>query len=261
MITIVVANKKGGVGKTTTAQNVAAALAAQGKKVLAVDMDAQASLSSTWGVKDSPKSVLDVLRNKMTWQDIAMPVEKSPNGGIVLLAPANRELAAMPDIFAQELGREMILKEALNTVRELFDFIVIDSSPGLDLLAVNTYVAADSILIPVQCEFLSLEAIEKTLHDVKRVRERLNPNLSVLGIVPTYVDRRTKLCRDVLKKMKELYTTEVTDAVIRKNVTLGEAPSYGQNIFAYAPTSYGAEDYKELTKELLERLEAKNNGK
>ena len=164
MRTVVIANKKGGVGKTTTAQNLAAALAAHGKKVLAVDMDAQANLTRAWGVDNSGKNILDVLRGKATWQDIAAPVERGGGTGCVLLAPANRQLAAMPEVFAQELGKELLLKEAVEKVEKAFDLVLIDSPPSLDLLAINTYAAADAVLIPVQTEFHSLEGLA-LMHD------------------------------------------------------------------------------------------------
>lgn len=249
---IVIANKKGGVGKTTTTQNLAAGLAQGGKKVLALDMDPQANLTTAWGVT-AEQTVIDVLRGKATWKEISVAVEVQA-AGCVFLAPASRQLAAMPEVFAQEIGKEFLLKESLENLTG-FDAILMDSPPALDLIAINTYAAAERLLIPAQCEFYSLEGISLIQQDAARVRQRLNPSLQTLAIVPTFFDGRKRLCRDVLGVLREKYESLVTTAVIRDNVALAEAPSNGQSIFRYEPRSYGAEDYLALTQEILTRLE------
>lgn len=258
MKTIVIANKKGGVGKTTTTQNLAACLAQNGQRVLAVDMDAQTNLTRSWGVsvQGAEKSVLNVLRRDSSWQDIAVPVEKGTGRGCVLLAPASRELAALPELFAQEFGKELLLKEALAELNGMIDLVLIDSPPALDLLAVNTYAAADRMIIPVQCEFYSLEGLALMRDDLERVRKRLNPRLEVLAIVPTFVDKRKRLCRDVLELLARDFNQELSSVLIRDNVSLAEAPSNGKSIFAYDSKSYGARDYDALGKEILNRINA-----
>jgi chromosome partitioning protein len=256
---IVIANRKGGVGKTTSAQNIATAFAMAGKKVFALDMDPQASLTTAWGVERDRKGVLDVLRKMASWQDIAVAVESCPGWGRVLLAPATMQLAALPELFALEFGKELLLKEALDELDKMeaaFDILLIDSPPSLDLIAVNAYAAVDQVLITVQCEFYALEGLSKVESDIARVRQRLNPNLAVLGIAPTFFDKRKRLCRDVLSELAKRYGEDVTKTVIRDNVALAEAPSNGQSIFSYAPKSYGADDYMELAAELRQCLEA-----
>lgn len=163
----------------------------------------------------------------------------------------------MPEVFAQELGKELLLKEAVEKVEKAFDLVLIDSPPSLDLLAINTYAAADAVLIPVQTEFHSLEGLTLMQDDLERVRRRLNPHLAVLGIVPTFVDRRKRLCRDVLDVLATNHAADLMQSVIRDNVTLAEAPSNGQSIFAYDAKSYGAQDYAALGSEVITRLEAR----
>lgn len=258
---IVIANKKGGVGKTTTAQNLASALARKGKIILALDMDAQTNLSRGWGVTTPEKSVLDVLRGKASWKEASLPVEKHENG-CVLLVPSVRELAALPELFAQELGKEFLLKEALASLTQAVDAVIIDSPPALDLLAVNCYVAANWLLVPAQCEFFSLEGLKLLRDDMRRVQARLNPGLDMLAVVPTLVDRRKRLCRDVLDWLGRLDDGwKVTRTVIRDNVSLAEAPSHGQSIFDYDARSNGAQDYALLAEELTARLEGGHHGK
>lgn len=215
------------------------------------------NLTRAWGVGNTEKSILDVLRGKAAWQEVSLPVEKGSGTGCVVLAPASRQLAAMPEVFAQELGKELLLKEAVEKVEKAFDLVLIDSPPSLDLLAINTYAAADAVLIPVQTEFHSLEGLTLMQDDLERVRRRLNPHLAVLGIVPTFVDRRKRLCRDVLDVLATNHAADLMQSVIRDNVTLAEAPSNGQSIFAYDAKSYGAQDYAALGSEVITRLEAR----
>jgi len=254
---IVVANRKGGVGKTTSVQNIAVAFAMAGKKVLALDMDPQASLTTAWGIGKDRKGILDLLRKKATWREIAVEAERSSDNGYVLLAPASMQLAAFSEIFALEMGRELLLKESLEELKREanFDILLIDSPPSLDLIAVNCYVAAELVLITVQCEFFALEGLSKVESDIARVRQRLNPALDILGIVPTFFDKRKRLCRDVLDALSGRYGNAVTKTAVRDNVALAEAPSNGESIFSYNPKAYGAEDYIKLAAELRQRME------
>ena len=224
-------------------------------------MDAQTNLSRAWGVTAPEKSVLDVLRGKVSWKEASLPVEKHESG-CVLLVPAVRELAALPELFAQELGKEFLLKEALASLTQAVDAVIIDSPPALDLLAVNCYVAANWLLVPAQCEFFSLEGLKLLRDDMRRVQARLNPGLDMLAVVPTLVDRRKRLCRDVLDWLGRLDDGwKVTRTVIRDNVALAEAPSHGQSIFDYDARSNGAQDYALLAEELTARLEGGHHGK
>ena len=149
----------------------------------------------------------------------------------------------------------MLLKEALDDMKGNFDILLIDSPPSLDLIAVNAYAAVEQVLITVQCEFYAMEGLSKVEDDLARVRQRLNPKLTILGVVPTFFDKRKRLCRDVLSEVVKQHGESVTKAVVRDNVSLAEAPSNGKSIFRYAPKSYGAEDYTQLAAELQQRME------
>ncbi len=254
---IVVANKKGGVGKTTTVHNLAFALGQMGYKVLMLDMDAQANLTTACGIS-AENSILDVMRKRKTFNEVAIKVfENKDERGCVYLIPALRELAAMGEIFANDFGKEMLLKECLEQVNT-FDYVLIDSPPSLDLIAVNTYTAGDYIVIPVQCEFFSLEGLALMANDLERVKTRLNPSLEILAIVPTFYDKRKRICRDVVGLLHEQHKELVTSTYIRDNVALAEAPSNGESIFQYDSSCYGSTDYRKLAEEIIKKLEVKN---
>jgi chromosome partitioning protein len=256
---IAVSNQKGGVGKTTTTANLAAALADAGQRVVLIDLDPQGHLSLHFGVElaEGDPTIYDVLIDSMPVREVIRPV--GPN--LSLLA-AQTDLAAAETELVTVVGREVILRDAMAAVSDDYDVLLIDCPPSLSLLTINALVATDEVLIPLQAHFLGLQGLSKLIETVTIVRRRVNPRLCVGGIVLCMYDAGTKLAGEVVEDLSSFLaaargtesvcaTARLFDARIRRNIKLAEAPSHGQTVLAYDPTSNGAEDYRSLARELL----------
>lgn len=244
-----VINQKGGVGKTTTAINLAAALAYQ-RRLLLVDLDPQANASSGLGITNPEKTVYDVLIGNASARHAVI------DSGIENLSvlPASADLAGAAVELDASSENMKLLSKALIGVRPNYDFIVIDSPPSIGALTLNSLAAADYLIIPLQTEYYALEGIASMVDTVDRVRASLNPELTILGILLTMFDTRTKLSGEVEDNVRKHFGTQVFESVIPRNVRLAEAPSYGQPIFTYAPTSQGAAAYRRLAEEVIQRV-------
>ena len=249
--TIAFVNQKGGVGKTTTAISLAAALGRRGERVLLIDLDAQANATSTAGIAEvAGPSIYEVLMLEADARDCIVPVEEEQFD----LLPATRELSGAEVELAPAMAREQRLKGICEPLAEEYDWIFIDCPPSLGILTVNALTAATSVVIPVQCEYLPMEGLARLMETLALVRSNLNPRLRTLGLVPTMLDRRTRLAREVAADVMTHFPNQTFNTVIPRAVSIAEAPSYGQSIFRYSPGSRAATAYRRLANELTERV-------
>lgn len=246
---IAIANQKGGVGKTTTSINLSSCIAAKGKKVLVVDIDPQGNTTSGYGIEknDLENTIYELMLGDCTIEDcIIRDVIEN-----VSILPSNVNLAAAEIELIGVEKKEYILKNEIDWVKDRYDYIIIDCPPSLSLLTVNAMTTADSVLVPIQCEYYALEGLSQLIHTVNLVKERLNPDLEMEGVVFTMYDSRTNLSAQVVENVKSHLKQKVYQTVIPRNIRLAEAPSYGQPINVYDPKSAGAESYMSLAEEVI----------
>ncbi len=246
---IAVANQKGGVGKTTTSINLSAALGAAGKKVLLIDMDPQGNATTGFGIDKNnlENTVYELLLDECSFDEAL--IREAAEG--LSLVPANVNLAGAEIELLEMARKEYILKDALDFVRDSYDYILIDCPPSLSLLTINAMTAADTVLVPIQCEYYALEGLSQLIYTINLCRRGLNPSLNIEGIVFTMYDARTNLSQEVVENVKAHVEQYIFETVIPRNIRLAEAPSYGEPITVYDDRSAGAAAYRALAEELV----------
>ncbi len=247
--TIAITNQKGGVGKTTTAINLSAAMAELGKKILVIDTDPQGNMTSGFGVNKNEveNTVYELMLGSCSTEEAII---KNVKDGIDMIA-SNVNLAAVEIELIDDENRNFVLRNEVEWVKDKYDYIIIDCPPSLSMLTVNAMTTADTVLVPIQCEYYALEGLSQLIHTVNLVKSGLNPDLDMEGVVFTMYDSRTNLSAQVVNNVKSNIKTRVYETVIPRNIRLAEAPSYGQPISEYDPKSAGAEAYTNLAKEVI----------
>ena len=246
---IAIANQKGGVGKTTTAVNLSACLAVKGNKVLVIDADPQGNTTSGLGIKECPQTIYNVIIGEIDAMQAIFATEIQ-NLSIIT---SSQSLAGAEIELVTEENRENRLKEALSPLKDYFDYIIIDCPPSISLITLNALVAADTVLVPIQCEYYALEGLGYLTNTINFLRKSLNPELNIEGVLMTMFDARTNLSIQVVEEVKKFFPRKVYSTIIPRNVRIAEAPSFGQPIIAYDPSSKGAEAYMKLSDEVIEQ--------